>query len=307
MPLVVTTFDLPAAATELLAEVAALAGPEGWRDALPEADGLLCLLTDPIDAELLDRAPHIRIVANAAVGFNNIDVTACHERGIVVTNTPDVLTEATADLTWALILCTVRRVPQAERSLRAGEFRGWGMWDYLGGDVQAATFGIFGMGRIGRAVARRAAPFGMHVQYTTRSPANVPYEQVEWETLLTTSDVLSLHAPLTPETHHLLDRAALRRMKPGSYLINTARGPLIDEAALVDTLRDGPLAGAGLDVYEREPEITPGLLELSNVVVLPHIGSATLATRNAMAMLATRNAHAVLLGGRPLTPVLSEG
>jgi glyoxylate reductase len=300
---VAVTFDLPPAAAELLSQSATVMGPEKWRDALPRADALLCLLTDRIDAGLLDRAPRLRIIANAAVGYNNIDVEACRQRGIVVTNTPDVLTEATADLTWALILCTVRRVPQAERSLRAGEFQGWGMWDYLGGDLQGATLGIFGMGRIGQAVARRAEPFGMRVQYTSRTPAEVPYERVEWETLLSSSDVLSLHAPLTPETHHVLDRAALRRMKPGSYLINTARGPLVDEGALVDVLRDGPLAGAGLDVYEREPEITPGLLELGNVIMLPHIGSATHATRAGMAMLAARNVRALLSGQPPLTPV----
>jgi glyoxylate reductase len=303
VPLVVATFDLPAAGAKLLSEIATVAGPSGWRKALPEAEALLCLLTDRIDAALLDRAPRLRIIANAAVGFNNIDVAACHERGIVVTNTPDVLTEATADLTWALILCTVRRVPQAERALRAGEFRGWRMWDFLGGDLQGATLGIFGMGRIGQAVARRAEPFGVRVQYTSRRPADVPYRRVEWEALLATSDVLSLHAPLTPETHHLLDRSAFARMKPGSYLINTARGPLVDEAALVDALRQGPLAGAGLDVYEHEPEVTPGLVELSNVVLLPHIGSATPATRNAMALLASRNVHAVLSGRLPLTPV----
>lgn len=303
MPIVVTTFDLSPAAADLLSEVATVIGPEGWRDALPEADALLCLLTDQIDVELLDRALHLHIVANAAVGFNNVDVAACHERGIVVTNTPDVLTEATADLTWALILCIVRRVPQAERSLRAGEFGGWRMWDYLGGDLQGATLGIFGMGRIGQATARRAAPFGMHVRYTNRSLVDVPYERVDWETLLTTSDILSLHAPLTPETHHLLSQAEFQRMKTGSYLINTARGALVDGAALVSALRNGPLAGAGLDVYEHEPNLAPGLLELENAVLLPHIGSATRATRNAMAMLAARNVAAVLSGDPPLTPV----
>jgi glyoxylate reductase len=303
VPVIAVTFDLPPAAADLLTQSATVIGPEGWRDALPEAGALLCLLTDPIDANLLNRAPHLRIVANAAVGFNNVDVAACHERGIVVTNTPDVLTEATADLTWALILCTVRRVPQAERSLRAGEFAGWGMWDYLGGDLQGATLGIFGMGRIGQATARRAAPFGMHVRYTNRSLVDVPYERVAWETLLTTSDILSLHAPLTPETHHLLSQAEFQRMKPGSYLINTARGALVDGAALVSALRNGPLAGAGLDVYEHEPNLAPGLLELENAVLLPHIGSATRATRNAMAMLAARNVAAVLSGDPPLTPV----
>lgn len=302
-PIIVATYLLSDAARDLLAEVGTVVGPDGWRDALPQAEALVSLLSDQITAEVLDRAPRLRIVANSAAGFNNVDLDACRARGIAVTNTPDVLTEATADLTWALILCAVRRVPQAERSLRAGEFHGWGMWDYVGGDLQGATLGIFGMGRIGQAVARRAPAFGMRVQYTSRSPADVPYERVDWDTLLTTSDVLSLHAPLTPETQHLLSRAEFQAMKPGSYLINTARGPLVDETALVDALREGPLAGAGLDVYEREPEITPELLDLPNAVLLPHIGSATPATRNAISLLAARNVHAVLSGGVPLTPI----
>ncbi|HYE58623.1 MAG TPA: NAD(P)-dependent oxidoreductase, partial [Rhodothermales bacterium] len=217
--------------------------------------------------------------------------------------------ETTADLTWALLLATVRRLPQAERSLRAGEFQGWDFWDYLGGDLAGATLGIFGMGQIGKAVARRAPAFGLRVRYTSRTRLAPEEEQqlaaewVSWDELLTTGDILSLHAPLTPQTRHVLDRAALARMKPGSYLINTARGALVDEAALVDALRDGPLAGAGLDVYEHEPAITPGLLDLDNVVLLPHIGSATHQTRTRMAMLAARNVHAVLTGQAALTPV----
>jgi glyoxylate reductase len=307
----VTTFPLPDAAVALLGEVAAVAGPDGWRGELAEADALLCLLTDRVDAALLDRAPRLRIVANAVVGYEHVDVRACAARGIVVTNTPDVLTEATADLAWALILATVRRLPQAERSLRAGEFHGWGFWDYLGGDLAGATLGIFGMGRIGRAVARRAAGFGMRVVYhsRTRLPADeearLGAEPVSFDGLLARSDVLTLHAPLTAETRHAIGREALGRMRPGSYLVNTARGALVDEAALVEALRSGPLAGAGLDVYEREPEITPGLLDLPNVVLLPHVGSATRDTRTRMAMLAARNVHAVLGGRPPLTPVRS--
>jgi len=305
----VTTFPLPAPAAALLSEVAAVAGPEGWREELADADALLCLLTDRVDAALLERAPRLRVVANAVVGYEHVDLRACAARGIVVTNTPDVLTEATADLTWALILATVRRLPQAERSLRAGEFHGWGFWDYLGGDLAGATLGIFGMGRIGRAVARRAAAFGMRVVHHSRTPlapeeeAALGAEPVSFDELLARSDVLTLHAPLTAETRHALGREALGRMRPGAYLVNTARGALVDEAALVDALRDGPLAGAGLDVYEREPEITPGLLDLPNVVLLPHVGSATRGTRTRMAMLAARNAHAVLSGRPPLTPV----
>jgi len=305
----VTTFPLPEAAVALLSEVAAVTGPDGWREALAEADALLCLLTDRVDAALLERAPRLRIVANAVVGYEHVDLRACAARGIVVTNTPDVLTEATADLTWALILAAVRRLPQAERSLRAGEFHGWGFWDYLGGDLDGATLGIFGMGRIGRAVARRAAAFGMRVVYhsRTRLPAEeeaaLGAEAVSFDELLARSDVLTLHAPLTAETRHAIGREALGRMRPGAYLVNTARGALVDEAALVDALRDGPLAGAGLDVYEREPAITPGLLDLPNVVLLPHVGSATRGTRTRMAMLAARNVHAVLSGRAPLTPV----
>ena len=307
--LAVTTFALPEAAVALLSEVAAVAGPEGWRGELGDADALLCVLTDRIDAAVLEGAPRLRIVANAVAGYEHVDLHACAARGIVVTNTPDVLTEATADLTWALILAAVRRLPQAERSLRAGEFHGWGFWDYLGGDLAGGTLGIYGMGRIGQAVARRAAGFGMRVAYHS-SPwlpvdeeARLGAEPVSFDDLLARSDVLTLHAPLTPDTHHVIGREALGRMKPGAYLVNTARGALVDEAALVEALRDGRLAGAGLDVYEREPELAPGLLELPNVVLLPHVGSATRETRTGMAMVAARNVHAVLGGRPPLTPV----
>jgi glyoxylate reductase len=203
----------------------------------------------------------------------------------------------------------VRGLSRAERSLRAGEFRGWGFWDYLGGDLAGKTLGIFGMGRIGQALARRAAPFGLRIIYHSRtrlSPADeaaLGAEWVELDALIAGSDVLSLHAPLTPETRHVVDAGALRRMKPGAYLVNTARGPLVDEAALVDALREGRIAGAGLDVYEHEPRLASGLLELPNVVLLPHVGSATRETRTRMAMLAARNAHAVLSGHPPITPI----
>lgn len=308
-PIIATTFALPDEALALLRVVGAVAGPDGWRDALAEAQALLCLLTDRVDTALLERAPRLRVVANAVVGYEHVDVAACRARGIVVTNTPDVLTGATADLTWALILAAVRRLPQAERSLRAGEFRGWGFWDYLGGDLEGHTLGIFGMGRIGRAVARRAGGFGMRVVYHSRTalPGDderaLGAERVDFDDLLARSDVLSLHAPLTPETRHTIGRDALRRMRPGSVLINTARGALVDEAALADALREGPLSAAGIDVYEHEPAVHPGLLDLGNVVLLPHIGSATRGTRTEMAMLAARNVHAVLAGRPPLTPV----
>jgi glyoxylate reductase len=306
---IVTTLPLPDEALALLREAGDVRGPDRWEDALADAAALIPLLTVRVDAALLERAPRLRVVACPTVGYDHVDVAACRARGVVVTHTPDVLTEATADLTWALILATVRRLPQAERSLRAGEFRGWGFWDYLGGDLHGRTLGIFGMGRIGRAVARRAAGFGMRVRYASRT--RLPEEEertlraewTPWDDLLATADVLTLHAPLTPATRHVVDAGALRRMKPGSWLINTARGPLVDEAALAEALREGRLAGAGLDVYEHEPEVHPALLELPGVVLLPHVGSATHGTRTRMALLAARNAYAVLTGGAPLTPV----
>jgi glyoxylate reductase len=309
MTRIVSTLPLPDAALELLRPLGTVAGPDGWREALADAEALLCLLTDRVDAALLDAAPSLRVVANAVVGYEHVDVAACRARGIVVTNTPDVLTDATADLAFALILAALRGLPQAERSLRAGEFHGWGFRDYLGSDPGGRTLGIYGMGRIGQAVARRAAPFGMRVIYhsRTRLPAEdeavLGAEWTDFDGLIERSDVLSLHAPLTPDTRHVLSADVLRRMRPGSYLVNTARGALVDEAALVDALRDGPLAGAGLDVYEREPALAPGLIDLPNVVLLPHIGSATRETRTRMALLAARNAHAVLTGNPPLTPV----
>jgi glyoxylate reductase len=309
MARIVTTFPLPGNASELLRPLGPVAGPDGWRDALANAEALLCLLTVRVDAALLDLAPRLKVVANAVVGYEHVDVAACRARGIVVTNTPDVLTDATADLAFALILSAVRGLPRAERSLRAGEFHGWGFWDYLGGDLSGKTLGIFGMGRIGQAVARRAAPFGMRVVYHSRTrlpddaEAALGAEWVDFDALIARSDVLTLHAPLTPDTRYAIDAGVLRRMRPGSFLVNTARGALVDEAALVDALRDGLLAGAGLDVYEHEPRIHPGLLELPNVVLFPHVGSATRETRTRMAMLAARNAHAVLSGHPPLTPV----
>lgn len=309
MSRIVTTLELPESARLLLEELGGLSGPEGWEEQVADAEALIALLTVRVDEGLLARAPRLRVVANALVGYDNVDVAACRARGVAVTNTPDVLTDASADLAMALLLATVRKLPQAERSLRAGEFQGWRFWDYLGGDVTGATLGIFGMGRIGQAVAERARPFRMRIQYhsRTRLPAGREAElgatYVDRDTLLATSDVLSLHAPATAQTRHVLDAAALRRMRRGSYLINTARGPLVDEEALVAVLREGHLAGAGLDVYEHEPKLHPGLVDLPNVVLLPHIGSATPNTRTRMATLAARNVHAVLTGNPPLTPV----
>lgn len=309
MTRIVTAVQLPENALSILTPSGHVLGPDGWREMLSRAAALLVPINIRVDADLLALGPEIRIVANAGVGYDNIDVDACRERGIVVTNTPGVLTDATADLTIALMLATVRGLPAAEKSLRAGEFRGWGFWDYVVGDVTGASLGILGMGRIGQAVARRARAFGCTIRYHNRRRLPIEVEAecgaefVSWDELLTTSDILSLHLSYAPELHHLLSREALSRMKPGSFLINTARGALIDEAALVDALRDGPLAGAGLDVYENEPAIHPRLLDLPNAVLLPHIGSATPATRTAMAVLATRNIAAVLAGTPPLSPV----
>lgn len=308
MPTIVPLIPLPEPAVELLRAVGTIAGPEDWQSHLHGANAVITPVNVRVGTNFLDAAPNLRVVANAAVGYDNVDLAACRDREIIVTNTPGVLTDATADLAMALTLAVVRGLPRAEATLRAGEFRGWGFWDHVVGDIADAIVGIFGMGRIGQAYARRARVFGARIRYHNRQRLPDELERelgatwVDWETLLTESDILSLHAAYTPALHHLLDRRALGRMKPGSFLINTSRGALIDEAALVDALRNGPLAAAGLDVYEHEPQLSPGLMELPNAVLLPHIGSATPATRRAMALLACRNVEAVLSGRPPLTP-----
>jgi len=277
------------------------------------ATALVCLLTDRVDAELLDTAgPQLRIVANLAVGYDNVDTAACAERGVVVTNTPGVLDEATADLAFALILATSRRLVEADAFVRRGDAWTWRPDLYVGLDVSGgATLGIVGPGRIGLAVARRAQAFSMRVVATpSRNSAEV--ERLDIETLplpdlLAQSDVVSVHCPLTPETHHLIGRAELELMGPDSILVNTARGPIVDEAALAQSLEAGTIAAAGLDVYEHEPQIHPDLPGLPNVVLLPHIGSAGRATRDRMAALAIDNVRAVLAGQPPLTPVRTPG
>ena len=269
---------------------------------------LLCLLTERVDADLLDRAPELRVVANLAVGYDNVDIAAATAHGVVVTNTPDVLTDATADLTWALILSAARRVVEGDALVRGGRWTGWSPTQLLGASLTGKTLGIFGMGKIGAAVARRARGFSMSVVYTNRR-RNEPVEAelgaraVPFEELLDQSDVLTLHAPSTTETHHVIDATALSRLRPGAIVVNTARGPLIDEAALVSTLRSGRIAAAGLDVFEREPQLAPGLAELRNVVLLPHLGSATAEARAAMVELCCRNILAVLAGQPPITPL----
>ena len=274
---------------------------------LGDADAALTLLANPITDRVLAACPRLRVVANCAVGFDNVDLDAARRRGVWVTNTPDVLTQATADLTWALILAVTRRLGEAERTLRAGRFRGWSLDFMLGSGIQGRQLGIVGYGRIGRAVARRAAGFGMTLAYSDREPLadpDPPAAFLPLEELLAGSHVVSLHAPLSDATHHLLDERRLRLMPRGSFLVNTARGPLVDEAALLRVLADGHLGGAGLDVFEAEPSVHPGLLELDNVVLLPHIGSATVETRAAMAELAAQNVLAVLAGDEPPTPVV---
>jgi len=267
-------------------------------------DGLLCLLTDTIDAEVLDIQPRLKVVSNYAVGYNNIDVAAATARGIPVTNTPGVLTETTADFTWALLMAVARRVVEGDRFTREGRFTQWEPLLLLGTDIYGKTLGLIGAGRIGQAVARRARGFDMRVLYTGPNalPASVEQElgmrKVSFEELLAQSDYVSVHAPYTAETHHLIGAAQLALMQPTSYLINTARGPLVDEAALVEALRENQIAGAGLDVYEHEPVLAPGLAELPNVVLAPHIGSASLETRTRMGLRAVENLLAVLNGRR---------
>jgi glyoxylate reductase len=268
--------------------------------------GVITMLTDRVDAALLDAAPDLKVVANYAVGYNNIDLGAARGRGIVVTNTPGVLTDATADLTWALILGVTRRVGEGDRLVRAGRWSGWAPTELLGMELRDAVLGIVGMGRIGRAVALRGRAFGMQVVYTSRRPA--PEAEPDWrfvalDELLATADVVSLHVPLTDATRHLIRAEQLAAMKPTAYLINTSRGPVIDESALVQALRMGLIAGAGLDVYEREPETHAGLSACDNTLLLPHLGSATTATRERMGAMAVENVLAVLEGRRPPNPV----
>ena len=272
-------------------------------------DGLVCHIVSAIDDEVLAAAPTVKVVANVAVGYNNIDVAAARRRGVVITNTPDVLTETTADFAWALLMAAARRVVEADRHVRSGEWDRW-LWELLwGADIHGKTLGIVGFGRIGRAVARRALGFNMRVLYQDAVPADATVERdlrasrVDLETLLREADFVSLHTPFLPETRHLMNARTLRLMKQSAILVNAARGPVVDEAALVRALQEGWIAGAGLDVFEEEPKVHPGLIALTNVVLTPHIASASRDTRVAMATLAVRNCLAVLDGKPPLTPV----
>jgi len=315
------TNRLPPSAVELLRQAGEVRSDER-ETAIPRpdllelvagAEAILTLLGDRVDEELLDAAgPQLRCVANVAVGYDNVDVAAAEDRGVVVTNTPGVLDDATADLTIALVLAATRRIGEGERLVRSGRDWNWGMHFMLGSSLQGRLLGIVGLGGIGRRVAQRARAFGMRIAYHSRhrAPAEVEAELgAEWmplDRLLAEADVVSLHCPLTPETHHLIGAAELAAMKPSAVLVNAARGPIVDEAALAEALAERRIAAAGLDVYEHEPQVEPRLLELDNVVLTPHLGSATVETRTAMAELAARNAISVLSGQGPLTPVTSQ-
>jgi glyoxylate reductase len=269
-----------------------------------DKEGLICLLTEKVNEELLRAAPKLRIAANVAVGFDNIDVAACTKRGVVATNTPGVLDETTADFAWTLLMAVARRLSEGEALARSGNWKNWDLDQLVGTDVWGKTLGIVGFGRIGRAVARRASGFQMKVIYTDAVRAAEGLEKElkaefrDMNPLLAESDFVSLHVPLLPETRHLFDMPKFHRMKPTAFLINTARGPVVDEAALVAALEAGKIAGAGLDVYENEPSIHPGL-KRANVVLAPHIASASLETRTKMSCIAAENVVALFTGKRP--------
>jgi len=278
--------------------------PDELRTRIVGKRAVVSMFTEQIDKTVLDAGTDLQIVANVAVGFNNIDVAHARSRGIIVTNTPDVLTDSVADFTWALILAITRRLSEGERLIRRNEWKGWAFDFMLGTELRGKQLGLVGFGRIARAVAARASAFGVRVACSTRRDAEgLSVGQVSLDRLLNMSDIVSLHVPLTPETRHLIDKRALTRMRRSAYLINTSRGPVIDEEALVWALEQRLIAGAALDVYEREPEVHPGLRTFENVLLVPHLGSGTVETRTAMADLAVDNVVAVLSGKPPLTPV----
>lgn len=276
--------------------------PEALRQAVVGKQGLLCLVTDRLDAAVFAAATELKVVSTVAVGYDNIDVEAATHHGVVVTNTPGVVTESTADLTWALLFSIARRIAEGDRYIRAGKWQSWHLLLMAGTDIHGKTLGIFGMGRIGQAVARRAKGFQMRVLYHNRRPLEAALETelkatwVEKQTLLQQADYISLHVPLNNATTHLIGADELRLMRPSAYLINAARGPVVDEAALIQALQQGWIAGAALDVFEHEPQVPQALLELENVVLVPHIGSSSVATRTRMAVMAADNLVAVLQG-----------
>jgi glyoxylate reductase len=279
--------------------------PRQLTQRLQGKQGAITLLTDTISEAVLAKCPDLKIVSNVAVGFNNLDVKAATERGVMITNTPGVLDDTTADFTWCLILAASRGLIDADRYFRSGKWKGWGLMQFLGRDIHGKTLGICGLGRIGTRVAERARGFGMRILYTKRTRATEEVERelgvafVDKRTLLKESDVVTLHVPLTPETTHYISTVELKLMKSTAVLVNTSRGPVIDEKALVQALRERRIGGAGLDVYEREPRPAPGLTRLSNVVLAPHIGSASMETRLKMSNMAAENCLAGLTGRRP--------
>jgi glyoxylate reductase len=280
-------------------------------DAVENADALLCLINDNVDSEIIRRAGRLKIIANYGVGYNNIDVEEASKKGIIVTNTPGVLTDATADLAWGLLLAAARRIVESDKFSRAGKYKSWSPTLLLGRSVAGKTLGVIGAGRIGRAVAKRSRGFDMKVIYHSRN-RNKEFENelnarwVEKEELLRRSDFVSLHVPLTDETRHMIGEREFEMMKDTAVLINTSRGPVVDEKALVHALKQGQIWAAGLDVYEREPDIEEGLIKLDNAVLASHIGSATIEARTSMALTAAKNVLSVLNGGEPLTPVNAE-
>ena len=312
MPKILITRKLPSSVLsklEAAAEIdlhtgdAAIPADE-LRSRIADKDALISLLTDNVDRSVVDAAPALKVIANVAVGYNNIDIPYAASRGIIVTHTPDVLTESVADFTWALILAITRRLAEGERLLRRGAWKGWALDFMLGTELRGKQLGLVGVGRIGRAVAARAPAFGVRVVYTEIFDTVVDgAEAMSFDRLLNTSDIVSLHVPLTPETRHLIDKRALARMKRSAFLVNTARGPVVDEAALAWALQQHLIAGAALDVFEHEPAVHPDLLTLENVLLVPHLASGTTETRTAMADLAAANVLAVLAGKPPLTPV----
>ncbi|MBL0387744.1 D-glycerate dehydrogenase [Tumebacillus sp. ITR2] len=319
-PRVLVTREIPEAGLRILRESCEVTVFSSERqptreellDLLPNFDGLLSMLIDSLDRPLLEKVPHLRVISNYAVGYNNIDIQAATQLGIPVTNTPGVLTNATADIAWALLMAVTRRIVEGDTYIRQGQWVGWSPNLLLGMELSGKTMGIVGAGRIGLAVAKRARAFDMNVTYSNRRRLDEAVEReygltyVDLDTLVRTSDVISLNLPYNAESHHLFNADLLSRMKPTAYLINTARGPIVDEAALVEALKKGQLAGAGLDVFENEPSVHPGLLELSNVVMVPHVGSSTRETRDNMAILAAENLVRVLQGNRPHSLVNEE-
>ena len=310
-PSILVTYKLPSAAIaplEAVGEVEVFRGGVLSRDELVARvkgkQALVVAALDKIDKEVIDSGSDLKIVSNVAVGYNNLDVPYARSKGIILTNTPDVLTEATANMALTLILSVTRRVVEGDRMVRRGEWKGFALDFMIGSEIRDRQLGIVGLGRIGQVVAEKARHFGMRIAYHNPSPRAVTgYESMSLDQLLATSDVISLHVPLSPQTRHLIDRTALSRMKRSAYLINTSRGPVVDEDGLAWALREGIIKGAGLDVYEDEPNVHPGLLALENVVLVPHMASATSETRAAMYDLVARNVVSVLSGNPPITPI----